>query len=99
MPEKFDTLYYGSIHSSGVRYPGFLIEWILCWIESSQIKNFESIFELNFPGKKIIEYIFELNVPEKNNIEYSFELNFIVKWMNETYFESKFAIFDEKPFF
>ena len=69
MPEKFDTLYYGSIHSSGVRYPGFLIEWILCWIESSQIKNFESIFELNFPGKKIIEYFFELNIPEKNDIE------------------------------
>ena len=34
----------------------FLIEWIFYWIESSQIKNFESIFELNFPGKKIIEY-------------------------------------------
>ena len=37
---------------SGLRYPGFLIEWIFCWIESSQI---ESIFELNFPRKKFIE--------------------------------------------
>ena len=54
---------------SGVQYPGFLIEWIFYWIESSQIKNFESIFELNFPGKKIIEYFFELNIPEKNDIE------------------------------
>ena len=35
----------------------------------SQIKNFESIFELNFPGKKIFEYFFELNFPEKNVIE------------------------------
>ena len=26
---------------SGVRYPGFVIEWIFYWIESSQIKNFE----------------------------------------------------------
>ena len=34
---------------------GFLIEWIFYWIESSQIKIFESIFELNFPGKKFIE--------------------------------------------
>ena len=55
--------------TSGGRYPGFLIEWIFYWIESSQIKNFESIFELNFPGKKIIEYFFELNIPEKNDIE------------------------------
>ena len=78
---------------SGVRYPGFLIEWILNWIESSQIK----IFELNFPGKKVIEYFFELNIPEKNDIEWSFELNFIANWMNESYFESIFAIFDEKP--
>ena len=43
------------IPGSGVRYPGFLIEWIFYWIESSQIKIFESIFELNFPGKKVIE--------------------------------------------
>ena len=57
------------VQCSGVRYPGFLIEWIFYWIESSQIKNFESIFELNFPGKKIIEYFFELNIPEKNDIE------------------------------
>ena len=55
--------------SSGGRYPGFLIEWIFCWIESSKIKNFESIFELIFPGKKIIEYFFELDIPEKNDIE------------------------------
>ena len=41
--------------NSGGRYPGFLIEWIFYWIESSQIKNFEWIFELNFLGKKIIE--------------------------------------------
>ena len=40
---------------SGGRFPGFQIEWIFYWIESSQIKNFESIFELNFPEKKIIE--------------------------------------------
>ena len=58
-----------SFECSGVRYPGFLIEWIFYWIESSQIKNFKSIFELNFPGKKIIEYFFELNIPEKNDIE------------------------------
>ena len=58
-----------SNHGSGVQYPGFLIEWIFYWIESSQNKNFESIFELNFPGKKIIEYFFELNIPEKNDIE------------------------------
>ena len=55
--------------SSGVRYHGFLIEWIFYWIESSQIKIFESIFELNFPGKQIIEYFFELNIPEKYYIE------------------------------
>ena len=36
---------------SGFRYPGFLIEWIFCWIELSQIEIFKSIFELNFPGK------------------------------------------------
>ena len=54
---------------SRVRYHGFLIEWIFYWIESSQIKIFESIFELNFPGKQIIEYFFELNIPEKNYIE------------------------------
>ena len=29
------------VDSSGVRYPGFLFEWIFYWIESSQIKNFE----------------------------------------------------------
>ena len=29
------------LQSSGERYPGFLIEWIFYWIESSQIKNFE----------------------------------------------------------
>ena len=40
---------------SGGRYPGIVIEWIFYWIESSQIKIFESIFELNFLGKKIIE--------------------------------------------
>ena len=57
------------IETSGGQYHGFLIEWIIYWIESSQIKNFESIFELNFPGKKIIEYSFELNIPEKNDIE------------------------------
>ena len=39
------------------------------WIESSQIKIFESFFELNFPGKQIIEYFFELNIPEKYYIE------------------------------
>ena len=45
------------------------MEWIFYWIESKQIKIFESIFELNFPGKKMIEYFFELNIPEKNDIE------------------------------
>ena len=44
-----------ALGSSGGRYPGFRIEWIFYWIESSQIKIFESNFELNFPGKKIIE--------------------------------------------
>ena len=29
---------------SGVRYPVFLIEWIFYWIESRQIKIFETIF-------------------------------------------------------
>ena len=38
-----------------------------------------------------------MNIPEKNYIEYSFELNLTLKWMNESYFESIFAIFDEKP--
>ena len=42
-------------YSSGVRYPGFLIEWIFYWIESSQIKIFESFFELNILRKRIIE--------------------------------------------
>ena len=41
-------------YTSGERYPGFLIDWIFYWIESSQIKNFESIFELNNPGKNYI---------------------------------------------
>ena len=50
-----------------------------------------------FSGKKDYWIIFELNIPEKNDIEQSFELNFIVKWMNESYFESIFAIFDERP--
>ena len=40
---------------SGLRYPGFLVEWIFCWIESSQFQIFESFFDLNFPGKKMIE--------------------------------------------
>ena len=44
-----------SFYASGGRYPGFLIEWTFYLIESSQIKIFESIFELNFPGKKVIE--------------------------------------------
>ena len=44
-----------SFYASGGRYPGFLIEWTFYLIESSQIKIFESIFELNFLGKKIIE--------------------------------------------
>ena len=57
------------VSNSGGRYHGFLIEWIFYWIESSQIKIFESIFELNFPGKQIIEYFFELNIPEKYYIE------------------------------
>ena len=39
---------------SGLRYPGFLIECIFGRIESSQIQIFESIFELNFPGKKVM---------------------------------------------
>ena len=74
---------FSSSKPSGGRYPGFLIEWIFYWIESSQIKNFESIYELNFPGKKLIEYFFELNIPEKmilNN-----PLNWILlqnEWMN-----------------
>ena len=53
------------LYLSGGRYPGFLIKWIFYWIESSQIEMFESIFELNFPGKNIFEYIFEWNIPEK----------------------------------
>ena len=70
-----------------------LVFWLILlnWIESSQIKKIESIFE--FPGKKIIESFFELNIPEKNYNEKSFELNFILKWMNESYFEFIFAIF------
>ena len=68
---------------------------LLNWIEPNW--KFESIFELNFPGKKIIEYFFELNIPEKYDIEQSFELNFIVKWMNNSIFESIFAVFDDKP--
>ena len=65
------------------------------WIELSQIK----IFELNFPGKKIIEYFLNW-IFLKNYIEYSFELNFMLKLMNNSYFESIFAIVDEKiPFF
>ena len=35
------------LHYSGVRFPGFLIEWLFCWIEWTQIQIFESIFELN----------------------------------------------------
>ena len=74
--------------NSGVRYPGFLIEWIFCWIEPSQIQNFESIFELNFPGKKIIECFSKLNIPEKmilNN-----PLNWILswnEWMNHSWID------------
>ena len=60
---------YNPLNASGVQYPGFLIEWIFYWIESSKIKKLELIFELNFPGKGIIEYCFELNIPEKNDIE------------------------------
>ena len=41
----------GVLWASGERYPCFLIEWIFYWIESSQIKNVEKIFELNFLGK------------------------------------------------
>ena len=53
---KQDLTIHSKTHqTSGGRYPGFLIEWISYWIESSQIKIFESIFELNFPGKQIIE--------------------------------------------
>ena len=49
-----------SHYTSGLQYPGFLIEWIFCWIESSKIQ----IFELNFLGKKLIDHFFELNIPE-----------------------------------
>ena len=38
-------------------------------LKNNLSQNFGSIFELNFPGKKIIEYFFELNIPEKNDIE------------------------------
>ena len=41
--------------SRGGQNLGFLIEWIFCWIEYSQIQIFESIFELNFPDKKVID--------------------------------------------
>ena len=37
---------------SGGRYPGFLIEWIFYWIESSQIKSFWINFLIEFSGKK-----------------------------------------------
>ena len=52
--------------TSGGQYPGSLIEWIFYWVESSQIKNFESIFELNFPGKNIF---FWIEYSWKNDIE------------------------------
>ena len=54
---------YHEQDDSGGRYSGFLIEWIFYWIESGQIKIFESIFELNFLWKKIIEKFSELNIP------------------------------------
>ena len=38
---KYRALPVISGYLSGERYPGFLIEWIFYWIESSQIKNFE----------------------------------------------------------
>ena len=41
--------------------------------------------------------IFWIEYSQKIDNEWLFELNFIVKWMKESYFESIFAIFDEKP--
>ena len=68
-----------SLLNSGGRYPGFLIEWIFYWIWSNQIKNFEYIFELNFPGKKDYWIIFW--------IKYSWKkLYWIILW-NEFYRE------------
>ena len=45
---------FSTPRNSGDQYAGFLFEWIFNWIESSQIKNFESILWLNYPGKRLL---------------------------------------------
>ena len=57
-------------------------------------------FSIEFSGKKGYRIIFWIEYSwKKTDIGKSFELNFIAKWMNESYFESIFAIFDEKSSF
>ena len=76
-----------------------LLNWINpnsnCWI-NFWIKFLNQFLNQIFRKDRLLNIFFKLNIPEKM---ISFELNFIVKWMNESYFGSIFAIFDEKfPF-
>ena len=67
-----------SIYCRGGRYLGFLIEWIFCWIEYSQIQIFGSIFELNFPEKRLLNNLLNWIFGKKlmvNNI-----FNLILLW-------------------
>ena len=68
---------------------------LLNWIKPNS--KFGINFWIEFSEKKGYCIIFWIEYFWKNDIEKSFELNFIMKWMNESYFESIFAIFDEKP--
>ena len=71
---------------------------LLNWIKPNL--KFWLNFWIEFSGKKDYWIMFWIEYSWKNYIEYSFELNLTLKWMNESYFESIFAIFDEKsPFF
>ena len=77
-------------------YLGFLIEWIFCWIEYSQI--FESIFELSFTEKNIIKWLFKFELNFGQAI-LNWILNWIIYWqnlnieLNQIGYRPKFSLF------
>ena len=56
-PWEFDK-YQGRLASSHARYPGYQIEWKLCWIESSQFSKFLIKFWNEFTVKIWLIYLY-----------------------------------------
>ena len=68
-------------------------------LNRAKFKFLNQFFNWIFQEKRLLNNFLNWIFLKKNDIELSLELNFTVKWMNESYFESIFAIFDEKsPF-